>query len=63
MNKPNTLLVRALEELAAAELAYRDLYNKHGDGGDRGVGVAWDRLTRAGNHAREIIELARVRVT
>ena len=61
--KVNTLLVRALAELADAELAYRNLYIKHGDGGGRVVGEAWDRLTRAGDHAREILELARVRVT
>lgn len=63
MNKPNTLLVRALQELADAELAYRDRFNAHTAARLPAVAPEWDRLRLAGDHAREIIELARVRVT
>lgn len=59
--KINTLLVRALEELAGAEHNLRGLSEAGADAPI--LARASNRLAAAGNHAREIIQLAKLRVT
>lgn len=59
--KANTLLVRALEILAKAERRLRGAVACNA--GDNEIAIAFDELRAAGNHARKIIELAKVRVT